>query len=249
MAPGCRLGWITAQPAIIERILRITETSTQQPSGFVQAMVAEMIVGPASSKDGGRGGGKDGKGWSMDGWVRWLEGLRGAYERRMNTMCKILDEGNNAVTVSTVPRCRCRHHHNSWEVVRKAPMFTFEWPHGGMFIWIKVDFFSHPLHGKVPYPKLAMALWVFLTTKPYLALVAPGSIFSTTDEIQEKKGWQYFRLCYAAVNDDQVESTARRFVQGVQDFWAKTEVEDPDDEEGVLADVEQMRQLFRCLGC
>src|ERR1700712_5173135 len=45
VAPGCRLGWITAQPNIIERILRITETSTQQPSGFVQAMLSELIMG------------------------------------------------------------------------------------------------------------------------------------------------------------------------------------------------------------
>lgn len=46
VAPGCRLGWITAQPAIIERIVRIAESSTQQPSGFVQAMIAELIMGP-----------------------------------------------------------------------------------------------------------------------------------------------------------------------------------------------------------
>ncbi len=32
VAPGCRLGWTTAQPALVERMLRIAETSTQQPS-------------------------------------------------------------------------------------------------------------------------------------------------------------------------------------------------------------------------
>lgn len=31
VAPGCRLGWITTQPALCERLLRITECSTQQP--------------------------------------------------------------------------------------------------------------------------------------------------------------------------------------------------------------------------
>ena len=44
VAPGCRLGWITAQPALIERLLRITETSTQQPSGFVQSIIADPLV-------------------------------------------------------------------------------------------------------------------------------------------------------------------------------------------------------------
>ena len=34
IAPGCRLGWISAQPQLIEYILKVTETSTQQPSGL-----------------------------------------------------------------------------------------------------------------------------------------------------------------------------------------------------------------------
>src|SRR5439155_21509566 len=49
VAPGCRLGWITAQPEFVDKLLRITETSTQQPSGFVQSMIAELILGPQSS--------------------------------------------------------------------------------------------------------------------------------------------------------------------------------------------------------
>ncbi|KAF7503784.1 hypothetical protein GJ744_003276 [Endocarpon pusillum] len=92
-APGCRLGWITAQPLFIEKLLRITETSTQQPSGFVQLMIAELVIGPLKPSDGGRGGGKDGSGWNMDGWVRGLEGLRGNYETRMQKMSSILEDG------------------------------------------------------------------------------------------------------------------------------------------------------------
>ncbi|KPM38666.1 hypothetical protein AK830_g7899 [Neonectria ditissima] len=40
IAPGCRLGWITAQPDICEQLFRITDGTTQQTSGFVQAIVA-----------------------------------------------------------------------------------------------------------------------------------------------------------------------------------------------------------------
>ena len=95
IAPGCRLGWITAQPDIVERIQRITETSTQQPSGFVQSLVAEMLIGPdnADALKSGKGGEKAAAGWKMDGWIRWLEGLRGNYERRMRIMCEILEDG------------------------------------------------------------------------------------------------------------------------------------------------------------
>ena len=45
VAPGCRLGFVTAQPDLIERFVRVAESSTQQPSGFVQSVIAELIIG------------------------------------------------------------------------------------------------------------------------------------------------------------------------------------------------------------
>jgi DNA-binding transcriptional MocR family regulator len=96
VAPGCRLGWITAQPAVIERIMRITEATTQQPSGFVQSMIAELLIGPENKSKSP----KESNGWDMSGWVRWLEGLRGEYERRMNKMCDILDQGKTQVSAN-----------------------------------------------------------------------------------------------------------------------------------------------------
>ncbi|KAK5001701.1 hypothetical protein LTR39_006883, partial [Cryomyces antarcticus] len=149
VAPGCRLGWITAQPALIERILRITETSTQQPSGFVQAMIAELIMGPQSKNDGGQGGAKDGSGWKVDGWVRWLEGLRGNYERRMNAMCQILEDGQFLVKAGrrnslTSHASSSDDDEDEWAVVEKTQMYAFDWPLGGMFIWLHINFPSHP---------------------------------------------------------------------------------------------------------
>ena len=129
VAPGCRLGWITTQPNLCERLLRITETSTQQPSGFVQSMIAELIMGPHDVKHG-PGGGKSNGGWQMDGWVRWLQGLRGHYERRMQTMCSILEEGKELVTSG-----RRRSINDGWSVIEKVTLFEFIWPLGGMFVW------------------------------------------------------------------------------------------------------------------
>lgn len=225
IAPGCRLGWITAQPAIVERILRITETSTQQPSGFVQSMIAEMIMGPQNKTHGGRGGAKDGEGWKVDGWVRWLEGLRGVYERRMNRMCRILDEGRFQLKQSTP----IKDDDNDWAVVSKTPLYDFDWPRGGMFVWVKMAFESHPLYKKVEHAKLARALWLFLTTKPYLVLVSPGAIFSPTPKIREEQGFKYFRLCFAAVTEDEVDASSERFVKAVNAFWKIKDVKDLDD--------------------
>lgn len=228
VAPGCRLGWITAQPALVERILRITETSTQQPSGFVQSMIAELILGPDQAglhaSRSGKGGLHDGEGWKADGWVRWLEGLRGNYERRMQKMCSILDQGKYLVKSGRRSSLsEAAEDDEEWSVIEKTPLYSFDWPVGGMFIWLKILFEHHALHHHYAkaheLPRLARAFWLFLTTEPYLVLVSPGAIFSPTQEIREKEGWKYFRLCFAAINEDQLPGVSRRLAEGAAAFF------------------------------
>ncbi|KAL9614452.1 MAG: hypothetical protein Q9167_001055 [Letrouitia subvulpina] len=222
VAPGSRLGWITAQPALCERLLRITETSTQQPSGFVQSVVGQMIIGPHDPN--GRGGGKDDAGWETDGWVRWLEGLRGNYERRMQTMCNILESGKQLLKSG-----RRQSMTDDWSVVETVPMYDFVWPLGGMFVWIKLNLKTHPLWKKIDHEKLGRALWVYLTTDKYLVLVAPGSLFAPTEEIRVGKGWSFFRICFAAVDEPDVAKTSHRFVEGCKSFWRKKNVGDIEE--------------------
>jgi DNA-binding transcriptional MocR family regulator len=252
VAPGCRLGWITAQPAIIERILRITETSTQQPSGFVQSMISELIMGPQpvaseftklSRKDQASF-----TGWNIDGWVRWLEGLRGTYERRMNRMCTYLEDGRFQLKQGTPVKTS----ESDWAVISKTQMYEFDWPRGGMFVWVKMTFETHPLWSVVPGPKLSSALWVFLTTSPYLVLVAPGLMFSPTPEIAEAEGWKYYRLCFAAVDEEEVDKSSKRFAVAIKAFWLikdKKELEDIEQD----VDGEEMQgglvNLGLNLGC
>lgn len=220
VAPGCRLGWITAQPRIVERILRITETSTQQPSGFVQSMIAELIMGPQSSSDPGRGGAADGSGWKVDGWVRWLEGLRGNYERRMDAMCKILADGKEAVKAGRRSSLsQIADEEDEWAVVEKTQIYDFVRPLGGMFVWVRFDFSTHPLKKEVSGARLAQALWVFWTNKPYLCLVAPGAIFAPTEEIKKNDSFNCFRLCFAACPEEELKDISHRFVDGAQAFW------------------------------
>ncbi|KAL8675721.1 MAG: hypothetical protein Q9186_007654 [Xanthomendoza sp. 1 TL-2023] len=118
VAPGYRLGWITTQTAICDRFLRITESSTQQLSGCMQSIIAEKILGPHDSS--GRGAGKDDEGWKTDGWIRWLEGLRGDYERRMQTMCNIFGEGKQLVKTG-----RRQSMSDEWSVIDTVPMIGF----------------------------------------------------------------------------------------------------------------------------
>ncbi|KAJ4414544.1 hypothetical protein N0V85_003105 [Neurospora sp. IMI 360204] len=269
IAPGCRLGWITAQPELIDRFVRIAETSTQQPSGFVQSLVAELVMGPQpeapsssssstttsttttsfsssgwslfrSSQPKPAKETPSGEGWQMTGWVRWLEGLRGMYERRMNRMCTILDTGSSLISSSTRLRATTGTSGGTpgdWEVITTTPLYTYSWPEGGMFIWIRMHFDTHPLWQHplffsssqeektkvIDGPTLGLALMLFLMTKPHLVLASPGSMFAATPQIREEIGWQYFRLCFAAVSEEDVDEGAQRFVDGVRAFWKITD--------------------------
>lgn len=252
VAPGCRLGWITAQPAIIERILRITETSTQQPSGFVQSVISELVMGaqPAMAEFAKKSK-KDQlsfAGWQTEGWVRWLAGLRGTYERRMNRMSIELESGRFLVKQATPIKAA----EADWAVISKTKMYSFDWPRAGMFVWVNMHYENHPLAGKVPGAKMALLLWIFLTTQPYLVLVAPGAMFSPTEEIRDEKGWQFFRLCFAAVDEEDVEKTSKRFAEGVKAFWLikdKKKLEDigsGKDEESVRGELTDLSMQFAC---
>jgi DNA-binding transcriptional MocR family regulator len=235
IAPGCRLGWLTAQPRIVERILRIAETTTQQPSGFVQSMVAELIMGRHGGDCDSKADAQDASGWKVDGWVRWLEGLRGQYERRMQDMCTVLEEGKYIVVEENRGQhrtLRVRNLHresiDEWEIVNKIQMYDFHFPRGGICVWIRLCLETHPLWSQVDAVKLSAALWKHLTKKPYLCLAAPGWLFAPTrDKVEEASS--YFRLCFAAVEVDDVSRITHDFVEGCRNFWQITDVGDIDD--------------------
>ncbi|KZZ90984.1 Pyridoxal phosphate-dependent transferase, major domain protein [Ascosphaera apis ARSEF 7405] len=224
VAPGCRLGWITAQPAIIERLTRITEVSTAQPSGFVQAMVAKMIIQEDRPNLFQVLTGKHAESsWGMSGWIRWLEELRDSYERRIQTMCQILEEGGHMVNEDDVHSTE----NFGWSSLSAVQIYDFKYPGGGMFAWLHMLFETHPLHGKVDEERLSKAFWLFLTQAPYLAIVAPGSMFNPlqhADEYQypaviENQNDRYVRLSFAAIDEDKVASSTRGFVDGSHAFW------------------------------
>lgn len=229
VAPGCRLGWITATPEICEKILLITESGSLQPSGFVQSLVAQTIIG---SQEGDVAQFLDSSpeqkpifsGWQMDGWVRWLAGLRGVYERRMNRTCSILEKGSWRTGGSSSLKD---------DVSTRTQIYSFNWPRGGMSVWIKLHFERHPLwrstgshNNVIDGPALSIAMLVHLTRKPYLILLSPGTGYSATEQIRTERGWAYCRLCFAAEAEDYLDECSERFVQGLQSFWLIEKVEE-----------------------
>ena len=72
-------------------------------------------------------GTKTQNGWKVDGWVRWLEGLRGNYERRMNVMCELLEE--NKYILKTGRRRKQISHHTELQSTVDPSDDAEEWRH------------------------------------------------------------------------------------------------------------------------
>ena len=71
IAPGMRLGWITASEQIVERFVRHSETSTQTPSGTSQLILWKLLE----------------KTWGHSGYFDWLINLRLEYTKRRDNIC------------------------------------------------------------------------------------------------------------------------------------------------------------------
>lgn len=70
IAPGSRIGWVTASEQIIDCLVRAHETSLQNPSGFSQIMLFKLLH----------------EGWGHAGLFRWLSYLQSEYTKRRNNM-------------------------------------------------------------------------------------------------------------------------------------------------------------------
>lgn len=76
LAPGMRLGTITCSPLFHRYLIELTDNSTQQPAGFGQLFLTELL-------------GEEG--WTLDGFAQWVRGLSREYERRRNFLLGLFD--------------------------------------------------------------------------------------------------------------------------------------------------------------
>lgn len=71
IAPGSRVGWITASEQIVERSVRHAELSTQNPSGISQMVLYKLLE----------------ETWGHAGFLDWLIHIRMQYTRRRDNIC------------------------------------------------------------------------------------------------------------------------------------------------------------------
>lgn len=71
IAPGSRTGWVTASAQIVERYVRQSELSTQNPSGIAQIVLYKLLE----------------ETWGHGGFLDWLIHIRMQYTRRRDNIC------------------------------------------------------------------------------------------------------------------------------------------------------------------
>lgn len=76
LAPGMRLGSITCSPLFHKYLIELTDNSTQQPAGFGQLFLTELL-------------GEDG--WTLGGFAQWVKSLSQEYERRRNFLLDLFE--------------------------------------------------------------------------------------------------------------------------------------------------------------
>ena len=132
--------------------------------------------------------------------------------------------------------------HNDGEdysILSKTPLYSFAYPMAGMFLWLEARFSSHPLFSNpsISHSKLSQAFWVFCTTPSYRVLISPGTMFSTSPKLVEERGWAYFRVCFAAIDEDKVKSMSENLVKAFKDFWT---IDDPKKIDDLLREDEDV---------
>ncbi|EIW69475.1 hypothetical protein TREMEDRAFT_71644 [Tremella mesenterica DSM 1558] len=154
--PGSRLGWITTSPLFIERLTRATEGSSQSPSGFATALTGKMLSE-----------------WGMEGYIRWLRGIKAMYKMRRDWMCDAfenvfhleIDDAPNGVKTNDVVfdifdgtargvTCYAKPTDDTaagrWDEKKGfsskhgLPLVSFIPPTAGMFIFLAIHMEGHP---------------------------------------------------------------------------------------------------------
>ena len=76
LAPGIRLGFVTASAQLIERLVRFVEITSQAPSGFSQSIAYQLLA----------------QHWGHEGFFQWLMYMRSEYTKRRDVCCRAIDK-------------------------------------------------------------------------------------------------------------------------------------------------------------
>ncbi|KAH8650026.1 pyridoxal phosphate-dependent transferase [Xylariales sp. PMI_506] len=221
LAPGLRLGYFVANAQFTERLLRATETDTQDPSGLSQAMALALL------RDA----------WTLEGYITWLQGLRFEYQRRRDCMVCAMQREFVLVPAAEFPELGGAEGLvvaiETPDKKSRIPIFSFVVPTAGMFLWGRFYLSQNPRFKEIqgdasqkdPEQVFADELWAKLAEE--LVLLTPGSYYypwqgaekSTTKTRGFDPEITFFRLSFAMATDAQMDAGIERFARVIKKSW------------------------------
>ncbi|KAF2020212.1 PLP-dependent transferase [Aaosphaeria arxii CBS 175.79] len=216
--PGLRLGYFVANPLFTERLLRATEVETQDPAGLSQAFVLALF-----------------ENWGVDGYLSWLQGLQLQYKTRKDWLISAFHENFVVLPAAKSPLPHAKGYVCCIQESvggKLLPVFSFEDPEAGMFVWSKFYFHGVPRFTKLqgqsledPEQAFAQELWEAMAAE--LVLLTPGSYYhawqgadkvSTVSRGAEPQS-AHFRFSFATPSKEQIQEGVKRVRKVVGQLW------------------------------
>ncbi|KAF5392412.1 hypothetical protein D9757_002328 [Collybiopsis confluens] len=203
-----RLGYFVCNPVFAERILRATEVTSQAPSGLSQALIEALLTA-----------------WGQTGFLRWMANLREIYTMRRDWMCDLLADNFDVIpspeNIVDDVIAMLKGHHSSKSC---KPIFSFSFPKGGMFLWIKLYLEGNSVYQEMKASSLSAsaasvswteAFWMDLIKEKIL--LTPGSYYTPFVEVGERMEQEadvaFFRLSFSFETREEMRQGVERMAK------------------------------------
>lgn len=200
IAPGSRCGWITAPAELVERFVRASETSAQNPSGFSMMALYKLLE----------------EEWGHEGFLRWLQVLRREYSsRRDGIVSACEDHLPTDIVKFDAPMAGMFHwlrvdgsKHPMW--LEKSGALETEAEKMALLLEIEEQIFQTAASKHV---LIARGSWFRAEKDNQFEPISNGYANGVAEVPQPKtfKTFMYFRMTFAAAPQNKIEEAVKRF--------------------------------------
>lgn len=204
LAPGTRVGWVTASEQIIERFVRHNEVSIQNPSGISQLVLFKLLD----------------ETWGHAGYLDWLINLRLEYTKRRDVICNACEKHLPKEVASWNPPAAGMFVCTLFFFVLSTPSCTLLYHYHAPTNptkqhWIKVDWRKHPNASFKPILDIEDEIYHAGINNGVLS--CKGSWFRAEADPGED---MFFRTTFAAASSEEITEAIRRFGKGLRGVFS-----------------------------
>lgn len=200
IAPGSRTGWVTGPANLVERFIRASEVSAQNPSGFAMMALYKLLE----------------EEWGHEGFLRWLQTLRREYSTRRDGIVNACEDHLPTDIVKfEAPMAGMFHwlrvdgsKHPMWQ--EKSKDLKTEAEKRALLLEIEEQIFQTAAS---KYVLIARGSWFRSEKDNHFEPVSQGYTNGHAEEVHtgELSTDLYFRMTFAAAPQDKIAEAVRRF--------------------------------------